>query len=656
MPTRIVLFADNTPIFLDTRAEFLENAGYRVLRASSVAEAKRVLDEAWVHLAVLDIRLSNDDDEKDSSGLMLAKQSEYRAIPKIILTGYPSYQQVRDVLGPVAEGLPPAVDFLAKVEGSAAMLDAVARAFTEHVRINWDLRIRSSPREPISLQYLLALLDPQLAPHLIGGQAEELGDVLRKLFYDAEQVTLQQLLWSCGGRVAVLAVAFSPDDMQRRVVVECGAREAMQDEAARHEKFARNIQNQGLTLEIAAETMHFSGRLYAATTGNLEGLQTFRDYYSKQPAKEISTVLEKLFTVSLAGWHNEPRLAQATESIAGLYRAKLGLEESTLATGIVQRLESLDRQARARGLGGLVSEADGLRIQFPKTTSGSLAHPMICLCDDALTGASMSVKVGTTIGALGVDSVLVGMESSAWPSDFGSLGLGPLLGDYAALETSIRFELLETTDLAERYAFEKLLTAPSWLNDRLEPESLPEDLAKAFAVIRRIRQQAASNCGIDIRPYYLGLLFYTAKRLLAVEPDVHFSRQELVPQVHAGMLLAMLCDRLNYLGHGKSLPSVGGVPTINEAAREVWVGSQKVDLSQGEYDLLLYLWKHPREVCSREALVQAVYKKRYKSDDDDPSLNMAVTRLRQKIEADPEHPQIILTKRGIGYMLNLHKE
>ena len=272
-----------------------------------------------------------------------------------------------------------------------------------------------------------------------------------------------------------------------------------------------------------------------------------------------------------------------------------------------------------------------------------------------LTGASMSVQVGTTVSALDVDTVLVDAAGSAWPSDFGSLGSGPLLGDYAALETSIKFDLLDSNDLFELYALEQLLTAPSWLNDRLEPESLPKDLAKALVVIRRIRQLAASACGIDIRPYYLGLLFYTAKRLLAVEPDIHLSRQELVPPVHACMLLGMLCDRLTYLGHGRSLPSVGGVLTIDEAAREVWIGGQKVDLSQGEYDLLFYLWKHPREACGREALFQAVYKKKYKGEIDDPSLNMVVTRLRQRIEADPEHPQIIVTKRGIGYMLDLHK-
>ena len=102
------------------------------------------------------------------------------------------------------------------------------------------------------------------------------------------------------------------------------------------------------------------------------------------------------------------------------------------------------------------------------------------------------------------------------------------------------------------------------------------------------------------------------------------------------------------------MPSGRSVLTIDEATCEVWIGKQKAHLSEGEHDLLIYLWNHPRGVFERAALVQAVHKKKYKSEDDDALLNMIVIRLRQKIEADLEHPQIIVTKRGRGYMLDVH--
>jgi DNA-binding NarL/FixJ family response regulator len=123
-----ILFADNDPDFLNTRAEFLENAGYRVLKALTLADAERLPQEAYVHLAILDVSMENDDDEKDISGLALAKNPAYRAIPKIILTCFPSYEYVREALKPQLEGLPPAVDFVAKQEGPEVLLRAIRKA------------------------------------------------------------------------------------------------------------------------------------------------------------------------------------------------------------------------------------------------------------------------------------------------------------------------------------------------------------------------------------------------------------------------------------------------------------------------------------------------------------------------------------------------
>lgn len=125
----VILLADNEPSFLNTRAKFLEEQGYRVLKAARLEAAKQLLGEEYIYLAILDIRLENDDDEKDFSGLTLAKDPAYRAVPKIILTGFPSTQVVKEALGVALDGLPPAVDFVAKSEGQDVLLEAVQRVF-----------------------------------------------------------------------------------------------------------------------------------------------------------------------------------------------------------------------------------------------------------------------------------------------------------------------------------------------------------------------------------------------------------------------------------------------------------------------------------------------------------------------------------------------
>ncbi len=122
-----ILFADNDPDFLETRREFLQKEGFKVKPAQSFEEAGNILRTGGVDLAILDMRLINDNDAKDMSGLNLAKK-EAPHIPKIILTRFPTYQAAREALAPQLDGLPTTVDFIAKQEGPQAMLTAVRKA------------------------------------------------------------------------------------------------------------------------------------------------------------------------------------------------------------------------------------------------------------------------------------------------------------------------------------------------------------------------------------------------------------------------------------------------------------------------------------------------------------------------------------------------
>lgn len=127
MNQKKILMADNDPDFLETRREFLEKEGYEVVTASSPSEAQDKLLAKDIALAVVDIRLLNDDDEKDVSGLELAKSMK-RSLPMLILTGYPAIEYVRQALRYQANGNPVAHDFIAKEDGPKALLTAVRSA------------------------------------------------------------------------------------------------------------------------------------------------------------------------------------------------------------------------------------------------------------------------------------------------------------------------------------------------------------------------------------------------------------------------------------------------------------------------------------------------------------------------------------------------
>ena len=87
---------------------------------------------------------------------------------------------------------------------------------------------------------------------------------------------------------------------------------------------------------------------------------------------------------------------------------------------------------------------------------------------------------------------------------------------------------------------------------------------------------------------------------------------------------------------------------IDLRTREVRVGGAKVEMTAKEFDLLAYLAGEPREVFSRDQLLQQVWgsSSNWQSD---ATVTEHVRRLRRKIEVDPDNPRWITTVRGVGY-------
>ncbi|WIM71515.1 MtrAB system response regulator MtrA [Corynebacterium suedekumii] len=91
--------------------------------------------------------------------------------------------------------------------------------------------------------------------------------------------------------------------------------------------------------------------------------------------------------------------------------------------------------------------------------------------------------------------------------------------------------------------------------------------------------------------------------------------------------------------------------TIDVPEHTVKRGDEEISLTPLEFDLLLELARKPRQVHTREELLETVWGYRHASDT--RLVNVHVQRLRAKIEKDPENPQIVLTVRGVGYKTGL---
>ena len=87
--------------------------------------------------------------------------------------------------------------------------------------------------------------------------------------------------------------------------------------------------------------------------------------------------------------------------------------------------------------------------------------------------------------------------------------------------------------------------------------------------------------------------------------------------------------------------------SVDVAGHTVQRGEETINLTPLEFDLLVCLARKPWQVFTREVLLEQVWGYRHAADT--RLVNVHVQRLRSKIEADPEHPEIVLTVRGVGY-------
>ncbi len=92
--------------------------------------------------------------------------------------------------------------------------------------------------------------------------------------------------------------------------------------------------------------------------------------------------------------------------------------------------------------------------------------------------------------------------------------------------------------------------------------------------------------------------------------------------------------------------TIGDV-TIDVAGHSVHRNGDQLNLTPLEFDLLVALARKPRQVFTREVLLEQVWGYRHAADT--RLVNVHVQRLRAKIEKDPERPEIVVTVRGVGY-------
>ena len=129
-----------------------------------------------------------------------------------------------------------------------------------------------------------------------------------------------------------------------------------------------------------------------------------------------------------------------------------------------------------------------------------------------------------------------------------------------------------------------------------------------------------------------------------------FSMRELLARVKANIRRGDLAAKAaapeqsgNQMRQGRIL--------VDSAMMMAYKDDRALDLTQREFELLKYLATQPEKVFSREALMEHVWN--YEGYVGDVrAVDVAIRRLREKIEDDPANPAFIITRRGMGYLFH----
>jgi len=471
------------------------------------------------HVAIVDLRLLDQYDERSGLGLLWHLRSARRILYSAYLTPAVTREALRQ------HG---ATDWVGKNEPPQRLLDMVAEATQRSCAGHRNLAIHRPP----------AWTSQRIAGTLFGEDSGVppgiVDDVFAQLFPDSSELTLETVsgevtapLPVSRGRTVVLKV--QPDDLEP-VVVKLAPANQIHEEAKRYRDYIRDRLAGRFYAQMrrTAEFWDLGGATYAFLDSSLQALPSFAAFYRKEMDDQaILRPLRHLFTEVWGKYYAQP-LADRPVSLFQVYDEALHLR---------QRLDRINNQEDEWVL-------PGLPIPLLNPAPWVLRH-----ADEVL---SLDVRVAITHGDLHGDNLFVDDEH-AWVIDFERSGPGHILRDFIELEVDIATRLvsLQRSDLAR---FHQLAVALAGFVESSTPTHPPAilledpEIRKALHVIAGLRNLAYEITHFaDPREYLWGLLLDSL--FVATLVPVKSPQRE-----RALLLGAVLCDRLQRWGEEWSLP------------------------------------------------------------------------------------------------------
>lgn len=514
-----ILIVDDDPAWRDELVEMLRNGGYHADSASGAAEALDCLKKNLYHLLVLDIQLVKVAGNQDGLEVLaeLAKQGLSEATKVIMLTSFEEFMRTSfreyNVL-----------DFLGKDDfNDVEFLQDVRQAFAEKLKINLALDVRwhqAAKPEEVVLNLNIDGTSVKNDSYLQGLMVAELDDLFCRLFRRAKHILVRPstMGWSGTGVLRVMPF-YSTGGGGHEVIVKFGDCHKIEEEYRNFTEYVQPFLGGERNTSIIAmrRTAHLAGITYSLLGTTNDQVMDFGEYYHRNDTVQIKEALDRLFWHTCRAWYAS--------------RGQLDLID---LTADYQRLFSYPLEQLEHVL------SDRLKISMPGKRKLSFeglpgnrtfTNPLVVIRDLSLVHPTY---ICITHGDFNHHNLLVDGSGNTWLIDFQGTGKGHILRDVAALDSTVRFQLLAEGEatLEERLRMEEALLEGIQRFSQVEQlmDKFPttnRELAKAYAAVVHLRTVAyklvEQNPSDDINEYYIALLYNALNtlRFTALAPEQH---------------------------------------------------------------------------------------------------------------------------------------
>ncbi len=524
-----VLVVDNNKDTAKIYKDLLELWGYKPILATGsgqplLQDAKKKARESRCQMALVDLRLIDDFDNQDQSGLLLASQIKPTA--SIIITGYGTIQlAVESIQNQVA------ASFIIKGGPPEEIQEQLKRVASRTSASERSLQI--GPPKTI-----LTLAETLFEEKITTPCRDQLLDVLARLFPAAHSLTLIKMnpVSSTSGfaevprpRSVILKIR---EDGLQPVIVKLARRHKIETEVERYNQYIRKRLGSLSAPDFEEfETLWDIGGIKFSYTGNIE--KTFEHLYKNEPVETIQHTLHRFFAHTWADHYQNARKV-GNASLLELYRQVW--EEDWIKR--IETFPPLDP-------GQVMGPERWLRVEAPDPLAWF--RQKILNDPDGPIGRAAETVIAVTHGDLHAGNLLIDDSNNAWVIDFERTGEGHALQDFIELESDLINRMLpgsEHLPFYHRLCF--AVTAPAELGLLENDFGLAEPVnAKIIQTISIIRSLARECTGItDIHQYLVGLLFNTLFRATIIKNTSDPS--ELKSQYRALMLASIICHRLDH--------------------------------------------------------------------------------------------------------------